>query len=163
MYPRLLLSIALCAAGLCAQPRTASLRSEAAVPQIQFAAGEIHRALAARGITLAEGALDGLPGDAASTRFVLASDTAAARLAAQLGVAGPKSAVPQAYAIRVKQEPARRTYIVLAAMRRHPLGRESAIIGMVTDTHPAMVTMKTAFGTTRIVDMLPGDQLPRIC
>ena len=37
------------------------------------------------------------------------------------------------------------------------------IIGTVTDKHPAMVTMKTAFGTTRIVDMLPGDQLPRIC
>jgi hydrogenase expression/formation protein HypE len=52
---------------------------------------------------------------------------------------------------------------VLAAMRNHPLGRESAIIGTVTDQHPARVTMKTAFGTTRIVDMLPGDQLPRIC
>src|ERR1017187_10323819 len=52
---------------------------------------------------------------------------------------------------------------VLAAMRHHPLGRESAIIGTVTDKHPAIVTMKTAFGTTRIVDMLPGDQLPRIC
>jgi hydrogenase expression/formation protein HypE len=49
---------------------------------------------------------------------------------------------------------------VLAAMRNHPLGRESAIIGTVTDKHPSMVTMKTAFGTTRIVDMLPGDQLP---
>jgi hydrogenase expression/formation protein HypE len=52
---------------------------------------------------------------------------------------------------------------VLAAMRHHPLGRDSAIIGTVTGKHPAMVTMKTAFGTTRIVDMLPGDQLPRIC
>jgi hydrogenase expression/formation protein HypE len=52
---------------------------------------------------------------------------------------------------------------VLAAMRNHPLGCESAIIGTVTEKHPAMVTMKTAFGTTRIVDMLPGDQLPRIC
>ena len=54
-------------------PRSASLRSEAAVPQIQFAAGEIHRALAARGSTLAEGALGGLAGDTASTRFVLAA------------------------------------------------------------------------------------------
>ena len=52
---------------------------------------------------------------------------------------------------------------VLAAMRNHPLGRESAIIGTVTDKHPGMVTMRTAFGTRRIVDMLPGDQLPRIC
>jgi hydrogenase expression/formation protein HypE len=52
---------------------------------------------------------------------------------------------------------------VLAAMRRHPLGQESALIGRVTEAHPGMVTMKTTFGTTRIVDMLPGDQLPRIC
>jgi len=52
---------------------------------------------------------------------------------------------------------------VLAAMRAHPLGRDSAIIGSVTDRHPGMVTMKTVFGTTRIVDMLTGDQLPRIC
>ncbi|MEO8597205.1 MAG: hydrogenase expression/formation protein HypE [Candidatus Solibacter sp.] len=52
---------------------------------------------------------------------------------------------------------------VLAAMRRHPLGADAACIGSVTDRHPGMVTMKTAFGTTRIVDLLPGDQLPRIC
>jgi hydrogenase expression/formation protein HypE len=52
---------------------------------------------------------------------------------------------------------------VVAAMRRHPLGRDAAIIGSVTGAHPGMVTMRTAFGTTRIVDMLAGDQLPRIC
>jgi hydrogenase expression/formation protein HypE len=52
---------------------------------------------------------------------------------------------------------------VLGAMRAHPLGRDAAIIGEVTDRHAGMVTMKTAFGTTRIVDMLTGDQLPRIC
>jgi hydrogenase expression/formation protein HypE len=52
---------------------------------------------------------------------------------------------------------------VLGAMRAHPLGRDAAIIGEVTDRHPGMVTMRTAFGTTRIVDMLTGDQLPRIC
>ena len=49
------------------------------------------------------------------------------------------------------------------AMRRHPLGAEAAIIGTVADRDPGMVTMRTVFGTTRIVDMLPGDQLPRIC
>jgi len=48
-------------------------------------------------------------------------------------------------------------------MRRHPLGAEAAIIGRVADREPGMVTMRTVFGTTRIVDMLPGDQLPRIC
>jgi hydrogenase expression/formation protein HypE len=52
---------------------------------------------------------------------------------------------------------------VLAAMRRNPLGEESSIIGVVGQTHPGMVTMRTAFGSSRIVDLLPGDQLPRIC
>lgn len=52
---------------------------------------------------------------------------------------------------------------VLAAMRRHPLGAEAAAVGSVTASHPGLVTMRTAFGTTRIVDMLAGDQLPRIC
>jgi len=52
---------------------------------------------------------------------------------------------------------------VLAAMRAHPLGRDSAIVGTVTERHPGMVTMRTAFRTSRIVDLLPGDQLPRIC
>lgn len=52
---------------------------------------------------------------------------------------------------------------VLAAMRRHPLGARAEIIGTVTDEHPGLVTMRTLLGTTRIVDMLAGDQLPRIC
>ena len=52
---------------------------------------------------------------------------------------------------------------IVAAMCRHPLGAESAVIGAVTAREPGLVTMRTAFGTTRIVDMLAGDQLPRIC
>jgi hydrogenase expression/formation protein HypE len=52
---------------------------------------------------------------------------------------------------------------LLDAVRRHPLSTEAAIIGTVTERDPGMVTMRTAFGTTRIVDMLAGDQLPRIC
>ncbi len=52
---------------------------------------------------------------------------------------------------------------VLAAMRRHPLGAQSRIIGSVTASHPRLVTMRTTVGPTRIVDMLAGDQLPRIC
>ncbi len=51
----------------------------------------------------------------------------------------------------------------LAAMRNHPLGRGAEIIGTVTEAHAGLVTMKTALGTARIVDMLAGDQLPRIC
>lgn len=52
---------------------------------------------------------------------------------------------------------------VLVAMRAHPLGRQAQIIGTVTESNPGMVTMRTTLGTTRIVDMLTGDQLPRIC
>jgi hydrogenase expression/formation protein HypE len=59
--------------------------------------------------------------------------------------------------------PAERAAETVAAMRRHPLGEEAAVIGTVTAQNPGLVTMRTAFGTTRIVDMLAGDQLPRIC
>jgi hydrogenase expression/formation protein HypE len=59
--------------------------------------------------------------------------------------------------------PAERADAVVAAMRAHPLGREAAAIGHVTERHPGLVTMRTAFGTSRIVDLLAGDQLPRIC
>jgi len=52
---------------------------------------------------------------------------------------------------------------VLQAMRRHPLGAEAQIIGTVKNESPGLVTMRTPLGTTRIVDMLAGDQLPRIC
>jgi len=52
---------------------------------------------------------------------------------------------------------------LLAVMRAHPLGREAAIIGEVTLDHPAFVLMKTRVGGTRVVDMLSGEQLPRIC
>jgi hydrogenase expression/formation protein HypE len=52
---------------------------------------------------------------------------------------------------------------ILAAMRAHPLGKEAQIIGTVVEDRSGMVTMRTALGTTRIVDMLAGDQLPRIC
>jgi hydrogenase expression/formation protein HypE len=48
-------------------------------------------------------------------------------------------------------------------MPRHELGRDAQIIGTVNAAHPGLVTARTAFGTTRIVDMLAGDQLPRIC
>jgi len=49
------------------------------------------------------------------------------------------------------------------ALRMHPLGREARIIGRVILEHPGMVVLRTAIGGTRVVDMLPGDQLPRIC
>ncbi len=52
---------------------------------------------------------------------------------------------------------------VLAAMREHPLGQQAAIIGEVRPEPPGMVFMHTAFGGSRVVDMLIGDPLPRIC
>jgi hydrogenase expression/formation protein HypE len=52
---------------------------------------------------------------------------------------------------------------ILAAMRAHPLGQGAEIIGTVRESNPGVVVMRTLLGTTRIVDMLAGDQLPRIC
>lgn len=51
----------------------------------------------------------------------------------------------------------------LRAMRGHSLGREAAAIGRVTGDKPGRVVMQTTFGGRRIVDMLVGEQLPRIC
>ncbi|MBV8591665.1 MAG: hydrogenase expression/formation protein HypE [Acetobacteraceae bacterium] len=52
---------------------------------------------------------------------------------------------------------------VLAAMRAEPAGAEAAIIGEVIREPAGMVVMETGFGGERIVDMLSGEQLPRIC
>lgn len=52
---------------------------------------------------------------------------------------------------------------VLAQMHAHPLGRDAAIIGKVVAEHPGMVLMKTEVGGTRVLDVMFGEQLPRIC
>ncbi|MEE8204563.1 MAG: hydrogenase expression/formation protein HypE [Dehalococcoidales bacterium] len=52
---------------------------------------------------------------------------------------------------------------VLKAMRQNGYGKDSAIIGEVLGEHPGRVTMKTLLGASRIVDMLSGELLPRIC
>jgi hydrogenase expression/formation protein HypE len=52
---------------------------------------------------------------------------------------------------------------LLAAMRAHPKGRDAAIIGEVLEDPHHFVQMETAFGGSRIVDWLAGEQLPRIC
>jgi hydrogenase expression/formation protein HypE len=52
---------------------------------------------------------------------------------------------------------------VLAQMRAHPLGRDADIIGEVVADHPGMVLMKTEIGGTRVLDVMFGEQLPRIC
>ncbi|OBI17456.1 hydrogenase expression/formation protein HypE [Mycobacterium sp. E2327] len=51
----------------------------------------------------------------------------------------------------------------LEALRSHPAGRDAAEIGRIADEPAATVLVRTAFGGTRIVDMLVGDPLPRIC
>jgi hydrogenase maturation factor len=51
----------------------------------------------------------------------------------------------------------------LSALRSLSLGENAAIIGEVVDEHPGFVMMKTRVGGTRVVDMLSGEQLPRIC
>ena len=52
---------------------------------------------------------------------------------------------------------------LLEAMRRHPLGREAAIIGQVEEASGGKVSMKTLVGGLRSIEMLSGEQLPRIC
>jgi hydrogenase expression/formation protein HypE len=51
----------------------------------------------------------------------------------------------------------------LAALRRHPLGADAALIGTVVDEPEGLVLLETELGGSRIVDMLVGDPLPRIC
>jgi hydrogenase expression/formation protein HypE len=53
--------------------------------------------------------------------------------------------------------------VLLAAMRRHPLGSEAVVIGEVIEDRHGYVQMETGFGGCRIVDWLAGEQLPRIC
>ena len=51
----------------------------------------------------------------------------------------------------------------LSAMRGHPHGADATQIGQIHSTPPGIVVLRTTFGGTRIVDMLVGDPLPRIC
>jgi hydrogenase expression/formation protein HypE len=59
--------------------------------------------------------------------------------------------------------PEERAGNLLAVMRAHPLGADSAIIGRVVEDPHRFVQMETGFGGQRIVDWLAGEQLPRIC
>jgi hydrogenase expression/formation protein HypE len=51
----------------------------------------------------------------------------------------------------------------LASLRLHPLGASATCVGRVVQEHRGLVVLRTSIGGTRIVDLLPGDQLPRIC
>jgi hydrogenase expression/formation protein HypE len=48
-------------------------------------------------------------------------------------------------------------------MRQHPEGREAAIVGEVIEDPARLVVLETGVGGRRVVDMLHGEQLPRIC
>ncbi len=59
--------------------------------------------------------------------------------------------------------PADQAPAVLAAMQSHRMGKHAAVIGEVTEQPAKMVVLQTSFGGERIVDLLLGEQLPRIC
>lgn len=56
-----------------------------------------------------------------------------------------------------------KTKELLDVMRNHPLGKDSSVIGTILESKAGLVTLKTNFKTTRIIDMLSGEMLPRIC
>ncbi|MGH4011615.1 MAG: AIR synthase-related protein, partial [Pseudonocardiaceae bacterium] len=51
----------------------------------------------------------------------------------------------------------------VAALQAHPLGAGAAVVGHIAPDPPGLVLLKTGFGGTRIIDLLVGDPLPRIC
>jgi hydrogenase expression/formation protein HypE len=59
--------------------------------------------------------------------------------------------------------PANDVNATLESLRSNPLGQDAAIIGTVVSEHPGLVMMETRIGEMRVVDMLSGEQLPRIC
>jgi hydrogenase expression/formation protein HypE len=59
--------------------------------------------------------------------------------------------------------PAGQAERALALMKAHPLGEGASLIGSVTGDPAGLVTMRSSIGASRIVDMLSGEQLPRIC
>ena len=59
--------------------------------------------------------------------------------------------------------PAEDAATAVEAMRSCEVGRQACVVGTITDEHPGLVLVRTGFGGTRIVDMLVGDPLPRIC
>ncbi|GAG78509.1 unnamed protein product, partial [marine sediment metagenome] len=52
---------------------------------------------------------------------------------------------------------------ILEVMKKNRYGEHATIIGKVQESPPRRVLLKTGFGSTRIVDLLAGEMLPRIC
>jgi hydrogenase expression/formation protein HypE len=59
--------------------------------------------------------------------------------------------------------PPEKADLILETMKNHPTAKQASIIGEIIPTPPGIVLLKTTFGAERIIDMLVGDQLPRIC
>jgi hydrogenase expression/formation protein HypE len=59
--------------------------------------------------------------------------------------------------------PAGEADLLLSTMRSHPLGRNAAIVGDIVEEHAGMVVLKSLVGGERVVTMISGEQLPRIC
>jgi len=116
------------------------------------------------------------------TRGGVASATNEIAASAQVGIALDERAIPVPEEVRGACEilgldplyvasegrclavvAAGRAEAALEAMRAHPLGRRAARVGGVVGEHPGRVVLRSRIGGSRIVDMLAGDQLPRIC
>lgn len=134
---------------------------------------------------LVGGLLDAVPGTRFlrdATRGGLATVLNEAAAASKVGIALTEAAIPVRDAVRglceilgldplylanegrmIAVVPGDAADTALAALRAHPLGRDAAIIGRCGTDRPGRVVMDTTFGGRRIVDMLTGEQLPRIC
>jgi hydrogenase expression/formation protein HypE len=116
------------------------------------------------------------------TRGGLATTLNEIAIASRVGIELDETAIPIHESVRVASEllgldplyvanegklvaivPAYVADLVLAAMRTHLLGTEAAFIGRVVAEHPGRVALRTVLGTRRVLDMLSGEQLPRIC
>lgn len=116
------------------------------------------------------------------TRGGLASSLNEIAHASQVGMALEEAVIPVSGPVRAACEllgldplyvanegklvaivPAHAADALLDVMRRHPLGKMAARIGTVTADHPGRVVARTPLGSTRLVDLQIGEQLPRIC
>ena len=116
------------------------------------------------------------------TRGGLSSTLNELATASQVGVAVDETAIPVRHEVHAACEmlgldplyvanegkliavvPPEHADCVLNVMQAHHLGRNSARIGSIVDDHPGMVILRTLVGGDRVVTMLAGEQLPRIC
>ena len=117
-----------------------------------------------------------------ATRGGIASATNEIAAAAHVGMVIEETAVPLRAPVRAACEifgldplyvanegrllafvPAERAGAAVECLRAHPMGEDAAIIGEVVEGRPGRVVVRGGLGTDRVLDMLRGEQLPRIC